>query len=66
MTPLNLASSLAGAHIYMALSPVDMRKGFDGLAMVVQDVLKKDPFAGAPARVHLPLELRIAGCMHQR
>jgi transposase len=46
MTPLNLASLLAGARIYMALSPVDMRKGFDGLAMVVQDVLKKDPFRG--------------------
>jgi transposase len=46
MTPLSLASPLAGGRIYMALSPVDMRKGFDGLAMVVQDVLRKDPFRG--------------------
>lgn len=46
MTPQNLTTPLPGARIYMALSPVDMRKGFDGLSMVVQDILRKDPFRG--------------------
>ncbi|WP_376698572.1 IS66 family insertion sequence element accessory protein TnpB [Bradyrhizobium aeschynomenes] len=30
----------------MALGYTDMRKGMDGLAMLVQDTLKKDPFSG--------------------
>jgi transposase len=39
--------SLAGsARIYLALAPVDMRKGFDGLAAQVQQVLRRDPFGG--------------------
>jgi transposase len=46
MTLLSLTSPIAAARIYMALAPVDMRKGFDGLSMVVQDLLKKDPFRG--------------------
>ena len=32
--------------IYLALAPVDMRKGFDGLAAQVQCVLRRDPFSG--------------------
>ena len=35
-----------GARIYLALAPVDMRKGFDGLAAQVQQVLRQDPFGG--------------------
>lgn len=35
-----------GARIYLALSPVDMRKGFDGLTALVQQVLRQDPFGG--------------------
>lgn len=46
MNPFGLTTPLADARIHMALAPVDMRKGFDGLSMVVQDVLRKDPFRG--------------------
>ena len=35
-----------GARVYLALAPVDMRKGFDGLAAQVQQVLRQDPFGG--------------------
>ncbi len=34
-----------GARIYLALGPTDMRKGFDGLAAQVSQVLKRDPFS---------------------
>jgi hypothetical protein len=27
-------------------SPIDMRKGIDGLAMLVQGILRQDPFSG--------------------
>jgi transposase len=36
----------SGLRIYLALRPVDMRKGFDGLAAQVQQVLQEDPFGG--------------------
>ncbi len=36
----------AGARIHLAMTPVDMRKGFDGLSMLVQQVLNRDPFGG--------------------
>ncbi len=32
--------------IWLVAKPVDMRKGFDGLAAVVQEQLSKDPFSG--------------------
>ena len=38
----------AGVRIYLACGVTDMRKGFDGLSIMAQDVLKQDPFAGAP------------------
>jgi transposase len=37
----------AGAKVYLALTPCDMRKGLDGLAAQVQSVLAADPFSGA-------------------
>ena len=37
----------AGVHIYLACGVTDMRRGFDGLSMMAQDVLKQDPFSGA-------------------
>jgi len=37
----------AGTKIYLALEPVDMRRGFDGLAAQVAGVLQLDPFSGA-------------------
>ena len=36
----------AGVRIYLALEPCDMRRGFDGLALLVQQALGKDPFCG--------------------
>ncbi len=36
----------AGVKVHLALGYTDMRKGMDGLAMLVQDTLKKDPFSG--------------------
>lgn len=36
-----------GTKIYLALEPVDMRRGFDGLAAQVAGVLRLDPFSGA-------------------
>src|ERR1700675_3847786 len=36
----------AGVKVHLALGYTDMRKGMDGLAMLVQDTLKKDAFSG--------------------
>jgi transposase len=33
-------------RIYIAAKPIDFRKGMDGLAAAVQEVLKLDPFSG--------------------
>jgi hypothetical protein len=34
----------AGTQIWVACGATDMRKGFDGLAMLAQEVVKKSPF----------------------
>jgi transposase len=36
----------SGVKIHVALGVTDMRKGLDGLAMLVQGVLRQDPFSG--------------------
>lgn len=36
----------AGVRVYLALGTTDMRKGFDGLSVLVQEVLRADPFSG--------------------
>jgi transposase len=36
----------AGVKVHLALGYTDMRKGIDGLAMLVQEVLKEDTFSG--------------------
>jgi len=41
-----LISIPAGSRIYLACGVTDMRKGFDGLSMLAQGVLKQDPFCG--------------------
>lgn len=33
-------------RIFVATQPVDMRKSFDALAILVQDVLRQDPLSG--------------------
>ena len=47
--PTEEAAMIFGAvppRIYIATRPVDFRKGMDGLAALVQEVLKLDPFGG--------------------
>ena len=34
-------------RVYVATRPVDFRKGMDGLALVVQEMMGLDPFCGA-------------------
>jgi transposase len=36
----------AGVHVWLATGHTDMRKGFNGLAVCVQEVLKRDPHSG--------------------
>ena len=36
----------AGVRIHLALGATDMRRGMDGLALLVQEVLRQDPFSG--------------------
>jgi transposase len=33
----------SGARVWLAAGHTDMRKGFDGLALLVQETLKRDP-----------------------
>jgi transposase len=35
-----------GVKVHIALGITDMRKGLDGLAMLVQEVLQRDSFSG--------------------
>jgi transposase len=36
----------AGVRVWLATGYTDMRKGFDGLALIVQETLKRDPHCG--------------------
>jgi transposase len=36
----------AGVRVWLATGRTDMRKGFDGLALIVQETLKRDPHCG--------------------
>jgi transposase len=36
----------SGTRVWLATGATDMRKGFDGLASLVQSVLGEDPFSG--------------------
>jgi transposase len=36
----------AGTRVFLASKPVDMRKGFNGLATIARQVLDLDPFGG--------------------
>ena len=36
----------SGVKVHIAAGVTDMRKGMDGLAMLVQGVLRTDPFSG--------------------
>ena len=36
----------SGARVWLAAGHTDMRKGFDGLALLVQETLRRDPHSG--------------------
>jgi transposase len=36
----------SGARVWLATGPTDMRRGMPGLALLVQEVLKRDPYGG--------------------
>ena len=36
----------AGVRVWLATGHTDMRKGFDGLAMLIQETLKRSPHDG--------------------
>ena len=36
----------AGVRVFLACGVTDLRKGFDGLSMLVQQQLREDPFGG--------------------
>ena len=36
----------SGARVWIAMGHTDMRKGMQGLALIVQQALRRDPFAG--------------------
>ncbi len=42
-----IATDLAGVEVWVATTPVDMRKTFDGLAEVVRSFLGRDPLSGS-------------------
>jgi len=35
-----------GVRVWLATGHTDMRKGFDGLALLVQEALRRDPHSG--------------------
>jgi transposase len=52
-----------GVQVWLATGHTDMRKGFDGLALMVQEKLKRDPhgghllvFGGAEVDMHFSLK----------
>ncbi len=42
-----MISPAGGLRVYVATRPTDFRKGIDGLALLVQEVMGLDPFSGA-------------------
>lgn len=46
-TPLPAFTGTGPTRVWLACGATDMRKGFDGLAVLVQQVLRQDPHSGA-------------------
>lgn len=42
-----ISTDLANVQVWVATTPVDMRKSFDGLAEVVRSFLGRDPLSGS-------------------
>src|SRR5512132_1329343 len=45
-TRSSMITVAAGVRVYLALGATDMRKGFDGLSLLAQEVLRADLFSG--------------------
>ncbi len=41
-----IAADMTDVQVWVATTPIDMRKSFDGLAEVVREFLKHDPLSG--------------------
>jgi transposase len=41
-----IGSDVTSVQVWVATTPIDMRKSFDGLAEVVREFLKHDPLSG--------------------
>jgi transposase len=41
-----IGANLPGVQVWVATTPIDMRKSFDGLAEVVRSFLGRDPLSG--------------------
>ena len=51
-----------GVKVHLAFGFIDMRKGIDGLAMLVQGLLRQDPFSGCvPGPEDQPHQDRVLG-----
>ncbi len=46
-SPLPGLAGQGSTRVWLACGATDMRKGFDGLAVIVQQALKEDPHTGA-------------------
>lgn len=42
-----MLGDLGNSRVYLALEPTDMRRGIDGLGLIVSEVLQADPFSQA-------------------
>ena len=47
----------SGARVWLAAGHTDMRKGFNGLALQVQELLRRDPHSG---HLSVPYRFRAA------
>jgi len=48
-----------GVKVHLAYGYTDMRKGMDGLALLVQEVLQQDPFSGHGFVRLTPIRLKL-------
>ncbi len=61
-----MISSAGGLRVYVATRPTDFRKGIDGLALLVQEVMGLDPFSSAAFVFRAKRADRIKVLVHKR
>jgi transposase len=54
----------SGIRVWLATGHTDMRKGFPGLALLVQETLARDPHGGqiGPSLVQIPVVAALRPC----